>query len=116
MSEALTEAEIRRIVRSEIEAAVQAAIHTLYVDDQPDLELLSALYAVQRDSGRISVLPLSRRLYVSKTTAWRRMPDLVRRGWIEPITSQKRNARRVLGWRLSQKARFALAANAMLSA
>lgn len=101
----LTEIDIRRIVRDEVRQ-----LYVTVFQATADLEMLRVLFTVQRANGIIHTGPLSMRMYVDPKTAWRRIPPLVRHGWLEPVLpSTGKRARRTAGWLLTEKAAFALA-------
>lgn len=105
MTDALTETEVRRIVRDEVEQLFVTVFQAT-----ADLDMLRALFSVQRANGIIHSGPLAMRMYVDPATAWRRIPPLVKHGWLEPVIPRVgRKAKRTAGWLLTEKAAFALA-------
>jgi DNA-binding MarR family transcriptional regulator len=102
--------EVRRIAREAVHAELREVYRVLYGASEPELLTLRTVWAVERDNGAVNSTPLAVRLYVDPSTAWRKLGELTRAGWVEPIRPRTGGAvRRATGWRLTEKARFALA-------
>ena len=86
---------------------------TALYGDCPELKALETMATIERNSGRINSTPLSLRLHVDQKTAWRWLKRWVEGGWVSPMLAKSGKRKRVLGWLLTEKARFALVLSTM---
>lgn len=108
-----TSPQMRHLLTEVVDEAVGKRLRdvyrTLYADSIPDLRLLETLASVQRDNGRIQTLPIATRHYIDQMTAWRRLKDWEHAGWVTAIKARSGRGQKVIGWKLTPQARFALA-------
>ena len=109
----VTEADIKRIALETWREQSRLWFAMLY-GDCPELKALQTMATVERKTGRITTRPLAWRMNIANATAWRWLKRWVEGGWVQPMLSRSGHKRRVIGWLLTEKARFALMLSAMI--
>lgn len=105
----MDDVDIRALVADEVRRQLCDLYDVVYAASKPDLLTLRTIYRLEVDQGVVSSTPLAMRMYVDPSTAWRRLGDLARGGWVEPIPPRTGGkVRKAAGWRLTEKARFAI--------